>query len=172
MRPVFSEIALHAKCRWFFAGLPKQTRILEIGSGEGRVRDWATARGWRNYTGLDLAPPADVIGDVGNWRQLGFIANSFDAVIAFEVVEHVPCYREVHELLEPGGLFFLTTPVPRADRVLALLERLGLNQRRTSPHEFLVDVQDIPFFEPVAIHRVLGLSQWAKLRKPVRMSLH
>lgn len=172
MRPLLSEIARHAKRHGFFSGLPLDTRILEMGCGRGRVRDWAKARGWRDYAGLDLASPADVVGDVRNWRRLGLAEGSFGLVVAFEVVAHVRGYREVYDLLESGGLFFLTTPVPCADGVLSLLERLGLNQRRTSPHDFLVDVRDVPLFEPVAIRRVLGLSQWAKLRKPARETLH
>jgi hypothetical protein len=61
----------------------------------------------------------------------------------------------------------LTSPVPEMDWAMKILEALRLNQRRTSPHDNLVDFRTIRGFEPVALRRVAGLSQWGVLRKPL-----
>lgn len=50
---------------------------------------------------------------------------------------------------------------------MKLLEWLGFNQRRTSPHSNLVYFERIPLFEPVSLRRRAVLSQWGFLRKPL-----
>jgi SAM-dependent methyltransferase len=163
--PLLSTIARRRKVDHFFSGVPRDARILEIGAGEGWLRAALAARGFTRYTGLDLRPPAEVVGDVRRWREIGLAPESFDVVVAFEVVEHVDCFQACHDLLAPGGALFVTTPVPRRDWALKLLEALGLNQRRTSPHDHLIDLRRVPQFEREIVI-VGGLSQWAVLRKP------
>jgi SAM-dependent methyltransferase len=124
------------------------------------------AGGWKNYCGLDLAPPADVLGRIQDWRNLGLAAAAFDVIIAFEVVEHVNCFQAFYDLLRPGGSLLLTSPLPRLDWLCRLLELIGLNQRRTSPHDHLIRFSEIPLFVPREIRRVGFISQWGKFRKP------
>lgn len=164
--PLLSDLARSWKLAWFFADVPREAHILEIGCGDCRLRDRARAAGYRHYAGLDLRPPADIVGDIRDWRRLGLPENTYDVIVAFEVLEHVPCLAECHALLRPGGLLFVTTPVPRMDPALALLETLRLTQRRTSPHAHLIDLRNVPLFEPVALRRIAGLVQWGKFRKP------
>lgn len=164
--PLLSDYALRRKFAWFFRDLARDARLLEVGAGPGRLRDRAVRAGWRDYTTLDLAGPADIVGDIRNWRALGLAPASFDVVIAFEVVEHVPCFQECFDLLRTGGWFWVTTPVPERDGVLLRLEHLGLNQPRTSPHRHLVDLRRATLFEIIEIRRVLGIAQWGRLRKP------
>jgi cyclopropane fatty-acyl-phospholipid synthase-like methyltransferase len=166
--PVLSRWARRRKVDHFFADVPRDARILEIGSGGGWLRAELERRGFTAYTGLDLAGPSDVVGDVNDWRALGLRPESFDVVVAFEVVEHVDCFAACHALLAPGGALFVTTPVPERDWVMQLLERAGLNQRRTSPHDHLVDLRRAPHFEEHDVRIVGGLSQWAVLRKARR----
>ena len=71
------------------------------------------------------------------------------------------------ELLKPGGLLLLTSPVPHMDWAMKVLEAVGLNQRRTSPHDHLVYFENLPGFEPVSLQRKAGLSQWGILRRPI-----
>ncbi len=163
--PLLSDWARARKVDHFFAGVPRDARILEIGCGAGWLRETLRARGFTSYTGLDLHPPADVIGDVNAWRAIGLQPASFDVVVAFEVVEHVDCFEACHELLAPGGRLFVTTPVPSRDWVMKLLEAAGLNQRRTSPHDRLVDLRHVPYFAERRVEIVGGLAQWAVLRK-------
>jgi SAM-dependent methyltransferase len=165
--PALSEYAQRQKIAYFLAGLPKSARILEIGCGSRWVGDYLRTNGWEHYVGADLVPPADVVGDIKAWRELGLEPASFDVVIAFEVIEHVDLVSEAHDLLKPGGQLLLTSPVPHMDWAMKLLEWLGLNQRRTSPHSNLVYFERIPLFEPVSLRRMAALSQWGILRKPL-----
>ena len=98
--------------------------------------------------------------------ELGLAPASFDVIIAFEVIEHVDCFRECFDLLKHGGLLMLTSPVPHMDWAMKTLEVLGLNQKRTSPHSNLTYFSKIPHFEPVELKTKAGLAQWGILRKP------
>ena len=164
--PLLSDYARRRKLAFFVRYLPKDGRILEVGCGDGWFGRQLRDLGWTGYAGLDLSPPADIVGDIREWRSLGIEAASFDAVIAFEVVEHVPCFQEMHDVLKPGGLLMLTSPLPGMDWLCRLLETAGLNQRRTSPHDHLVRFTEIPLFEPVAIKTPGHIAQWGVFRKP------
>jgi SAM-dependent methyltransferase len=168
--PALSDYAQRKKIEYFLEPLPKDARILEIGCGSRWVGDYLKANGWTNYVGADLVPPADIVGDIREWRELGLEPASFDAIIAFEVIEHVDLTPEALALLKPGGLLLLTSPVPHMDWVMKLLEAAGLNQRRTSPHDHLVYFERLPWFEAVSLKRKAGLSQWGILRKPAAIA--
>lgn len=163
--PLLSEHARRRKIDFFLARIDRDERILEVGCGDGWVGEWCRQHGRENYVGLDLRPPADIVGDIRNWRKIGLEPASFDVIIAFEVVEHIDCSRECYDLLVDGGRMMVTTPVPQRDWILRLLERLGLNQPRQSPHDNLVDLREVPLFERKEIRIIAGLSQWAILHK-------
>jgi SAM-dependent methyltransferase len=67
----------------------KPASVLEIGVGDGVVRQYLKTQTGTAYTSLDVADDlgADVIGDV---RSMPFETASFDASCAFEVLEHLP----------------------------------------------------------------------------------
>ncbi len=164
--PLLSDYARKRKREYFIDRIPRSARVLEIGCGAGWAGDYMCSGGWTGYVGIDLAPPADIVGDIRDWRSLGLETESFDVILAFEVVEHVPCFREIYDLLKPGGLLMLSSPYPRTDWICWLLEQAGLAQKRTSPHDHLIKFSDIDLFEPVEIRRVGILAQWGILRKP------
>lgn len=164
--PMLSDIAQRKKIEYFLNPLPRDAAILEIGCGARWVGDHLRSAGYTGYVGNDLFPPADIVGDIRKWRELGLKAESFDAIVAFEVVEHVDLFQEAFDLLKPGGTLLLTSPVPEMDWAMQLLEAVGLNQKRTSPHDHLIDFRTIPLFEAVSLRRVAGLSQWGIFRKP------
>jgi len=164
--PLLSDYARGRKLRYFRRWVPMNARILEIGCGEGWVGAALKRDGWNHYVGLNLVAPADIVGDIMKWRDLGLRESSFDAIIAFEVVEHVPCFQPAFDLLKPGGLLLLTSPVPYMDWLCLLLEKIGLNQRRTSPHVHLIYFRDVPLFEPMKIKIVAFMAQWGVFRRP------
>ena len=164
--PLLSDYARKRKIAYFINRIPKDERVLEIGCGDGWLGEYMRAHGWTNYVGMDLVPPADIVGSVLDWKHLGIEPESFDVIIAFELVEHVPCFDEAYALLKPGGRLMLTSPHPSMDWLCKLLEALGLNQPRTSPHDHLISFRDIALFEPVEIRRVGLMAQWGIFRKP------
>ena len=165
--PFLSDYARTRKVAHFLRDIPKDARILEVGSRSGWLGEIFKREGWAHAVGLDLVPPADIVGDILDWRSLRIEADSFDVVIAFEVVEHVNCFEACFDILRPGGLLMLTSPVPHMDWACRVLEAAGLSQKRTSPHDQLIYFEDIPFFEPVEIRRVGFLAQWGIFRKPL-----
>jgi len=163
--PFLSRYAGKKKIEYFVERTPKRSKILEIGCGTGWLGQYFKENGWNGYIGIDTFPPADIIGDIRDWRQLGLEEQSFDVIIAFEVVEHVDCFKECFELLKDGGMLMVTSPVPHMDWMLRILELVGLNQKRTSKHDHLVYLKDIPYFAHKEIRIIGFMSQWAILTK-------
>ena len=74
--------------------------------------------GWRHYGGtglrLDLDPRSrpDVVSDIQG--AAGLRGESFDTILALDVLEHLRyphrAIEEIHRLLKPGGLLFITVP--------------------------------------------------------------
>ncbi|HEV7209803.1 MAG TPA: class I SAM-dependent methyltransferase [Mycobacteriales bacterium] len=158
-----SQYARHRKLDYFFRAIPRDAAILDVGCADGWVRSWAQARGWTGVVGIDLRAPADIVGDITRWRELGLTARSFDVIVAFEVVEHGDLAAALHDLLKPDGMLVVTTPVPRMDWACRLMESAGLLQRRTGEHTHLVDLRAYPGFQ-VKERKVKGIvSQWGVL---------
>lgn len=77
----------HYQLRELLALKPKS--VLEIGVGDGVVRQYIKTQTDTTYTSLDVADDlgADVMGDV---RAMPFKDGEFDISCAFEVLEHLP----------------------------------------------------------------------------------
>ena len=163
--PLLSDYAKTKKARYFLEPIPKDAHVLEVGCGSGWVGEYLKSGGWTHYQGLDVVPPADMVGSILDWQELGLQPGSFDVIIAFEVVEHVDCFQACYDLLKPGGRLMLTSPVPRMDWVMKILETLGLNQKRTSPHDHLVDFRRVACFPQKQVKIVGCLSQWGVVHK-------
>lgn len=91
-------------------------RVLDIGCGrkpyESILRRYCTA-----YVGMDRLQSAHGTGSIdvaGDGLHLPFRGNSFDAAVAFQVMEHLPepgrFLAEVSWVLKPGGTVLLATP--------------------------------------------------------------
>lgn len=158
MHPL-SDFSRGKKERYFLDAIRPEERVLEIGAGSGWVGEFLKRKGCA-YVSIDVLPPADIVGDIREWKQLGLEGGSFDVIVAFEVVEHVHCFDEARNLLRKGGRFMFTTPVPKRDWILKMLEFLKLNQKRTSPHSCLIDARTVEGFSDKKIRIVAGLSQW------------
>jgi len=166
--PILSSIARRLKKSYFLNAISTDDRVLEIGCGDGWVGRYLNKRGARQVAAIDTTPEATIVGDIREWRSLGLPAQSYDVIVAFEVLEHVDCMDDCFELLRPGGRLMLTSPCPQMDWLLKKLEAWKLNQPRTSPHDHLTYFKETPQFQVLRMWRPLGLSQWFILqRKPV-----
>ena len=130
--PILSNYAQRAKAEYFLSRIQPGHDVLEIGPGNGWVKDRLPA--CNSYTTVSLEPPADYVCDIREFVP----PTRFDVIIAFEVMEHVDCWWACRCFLRRGGMLFVTTPVPSKDWILKILEALHLNQKRTSPHDHLV----------------------------------
>jgi SAM-dependent methyltransferase len=98
------------------ATIPAGSLVLDAGAGEGQYRKYLLHT---RYIGIDLA-----VGDV-QWNYSGldavsdlsrlpFEANTFDATLCTQVLEHVreplQVLHEISRILKPGGRLYLSTP--------------------------------------------------------------
>jgi 2-polyprenyl-3-methyl-5-hydroxy-6-metoxy-1,4-benzoquinol methylase len=163
--PLLSDFARRKKIEYFLKDIPQDANILEIGSGSGWLKQYFSFHGYTNYLGIDIVPPADIVGSIFDWELLGIKKASFDVIIAFEVIEHVNCLQPCFDLMKPNAKLFMTSPVPEMDWLLRILEKLGLNQKRTSKHTNLTKFDDICIFREKKVKIVSGLSQWGVFTK-------
>jgi 2-polyprenyl-3-methyl-5-hydroxy-6-metoxy-1,4-benzoquinol methylase len=107
-----------------FTSHGKGQRVLDIGCGLGDLLQWLDERGF-DVRGLEPNEQAARLAcerglDVSTVSvnelvtQPGGGSAPFDAVVLLHVLEHVPnpaeMLREIHSLLEPGGLLFIWVP--------------------------------------------------------------
>lgn len=102
--------------------LPAGARLLEIGSGKGRLLQHLCARGYDAH-GVEaredmIAESRRLYGTLPlhsvSGPALPFADATFDVVLSFDVFEHIPDsdahLREVARVLTPGGEYLLQTP--------------------------------------------------------------
>jgi 2-polyprenyl-3-methyl-5-hydroxy-6-metoxy-1,4-benzoquinol methylase len=163
--PILSSISRRLKHLYFLDKVSVNDRVLEIGCGDGWVGRYLRGRGVRQVDAIDTTPEATVVGDIREWKCLGLDAQSFDVIIAFEVLEHVDCMNDCFALLKPGGRLMITSPYPPMDWFLERLEKWKLNQPRTSPHNNLTYFKETPQFRIARMWRPLWMSQWCILAR-------
>ena len=94
-------------------------RILEIGCGQGRLCK-ALQEAGHEIVGIDAAQaaldacPEGIDVRLAEGSVLPFEDNSFDLVLSFDVIEHIPDtdrhLEEVKRVLRPGGHYLFQTP--------------------------------------------------------------
>lgn len=94
--------------------------LLDVGCGSKPYRNFLLEKKYiTQYTGLDIATALVYENGVGpdiTWDgiTMPFDDNSFDTIMATEVLEHCPdAHRIINEMkrvLKPGGLLFFTVP--------------------------------------------------------------
>lgn len=96
-------------------------RILELGFGNGGFAAWAGSRACFEYHGTEMDPELiarasdagfDASDATSNWVE----PDSFDAIVAFDVLEHIPLadlpnlFSRIRDSLRRGGLFVARFP--------------------------------------------------------------
>jgi len=115
----------HLKRYEFAADLVGGLRVLDIACGSGYGAQLLAARA-ASVVGADIESAAvdyareryasaNLAFDVADAHTLdGFPNGSFDAVVSFETIEHLPDYRAylaaVRRVLRPGGIYIVSTP--------------------------------------------------------------
>lgn len=105
----------------------KNKKILDIGCGYGWFELNAVKIDVSEIIGIEISQEdlktakenvidPRVIFTVGSAIELPFEDNSFDTLVSWEVLEHIPVdtetqmFSEAHRVLKPGGIFYLSTP--------------------------------------------------------------
>jgi 2-polyprenyl-3-methyl-5-hydroxy-6-metoxy-1,4-benzoquinol methylase len=175
-QPLISEISRKRKLKLLLKNLRPGASILEVGAGLGWFAQRLKESGY-DVTTLDIVnPEADIIGDINQWQQLGIRRNSFDAVVALEVIEHIDCLSALCSICKIGGLIMLSSPHPNWDWVMKILENFKLTQRRTSKHINLTDFGKIQLSvvirkRPLFIHQVAIFKNKKLLTNPATCHL-
>lgn len=137
---------------WFDRHIDWQGKaVLDLGCAGGFMAEALAARG-AQVTGIDPAADAiaaarahartqglDISYDVGVGEALPYVADSFDAVVCVDVLEHVAdlnkVLSEVARTLRPGGLFLYDTinrnPLARLATITVAEDMLRLLPRGT-----------------------------------------
>jgi len=102
---------LEGKISNLLKDLPNDATIVDYGAGDTPYRDLFTNHPERNYLSCDLDPDAEI--PLASGGRLPLDDQSADAVVSFQVLEHVPdCdlyLGECRRVLRPRGRLLLST---------------------------------------------------------------
>lgn len=121
-RKLFDEILEYLRFRKVEPYIPKDTRLLDISTGDGHFLHYLTRT--YNFGNFHLLPryfPDDFAEDI-----------TFDVITLLATIEHIPVDRLRNVVdacwkpLKPGGLVILTVPHPHIDKILDVLKKLRI----------------------------------------------
>lgn len=139
--PAFRALLRATEAR-FYADLPLQPPILDLGCGDGHFGAVALPR--PPDVGLD--PSAEALAEarsregyrlllLGRGARLPFSSSTFATVVCNSVLEHIPQVEpvvvEAARVLRPGGVFYFSVPGPNFLPFLSVgraLDRIGLHR--------------------------------------------
>jgi ubiquinone/menaquinone biosynthesis C-methylase UbiE len=130
-------------------------KVLDVASGTGygaRVFEQKLSLEF-DYTACDISQEATQYGNTyyseaeyinGDAQSLPFDSDSFDTIVSFETMEHLPdihsYLRELHRVSKHGSKIFISVPYDQD------LDRNDQAQRKTYPHVHSFDLKDIKSF--------------------------
>lgn len=102
------------------ASFSRGRKLLDVGCGDGQLLQTATDLGWEAL-GIDLSRAAIRLSErrglsasATDFFDAALDGRRFDAIVMSELLEHVPSpqrfLQRAEELLESGGVLYLTTP--------------------------------------------------------------
>jgi 2-polyprenyl-3-methyl-5-hydroxy-6-metoxy-1,4-benzoquinol methylase len=154
-----------------FSMKSKHLKILDVGCGNRYITNAIKHAGY-DIIGIDKVDKhtswmeghqPDIIMDA---MHMKFKNNSFDVIIALEVIEHSPCVPEIKRVLKKGGKFICSTPAPGTDWVRHILVKLKmLEDQDFHGHDYIVDLRKIPMRLIYYKKMFLGTSQFGVLTK-------
>lgn len=105
--------------------------ILDFGCGQGRFLSMLSTLKFSELAGADLMNKPSELPKTFQWlqtdlnKELAFEPESFDVIIAIEVIEHLEnpraVVRELRRILRPGGYLIMSTPNNESIRSLLSL---------------------------------------------------
>lgn len=171
----------------------RTARILEIGCGHGALLHVAAAAGYTNMSGVDGSPSqvaaAERLGIVGVRQGEGLAAlkgeadASHDAVVAFDVLEHLDrdelmaMADETFRVLKPGGRWIVhvpngMSPFAGAMRWGDLTHELAFTPESLTQLAYAVGFSSLACFEDVPVAHGLKSTvrrfAWLALRQALR----
>jgi len=97
-----------------FKSFRKNSRVLDIGCGEGVFVDYLIKEGF-DASGLDLNYSSDTV-TLGNIKSTNFKNNYFDIILILDVLEHMNILEqemallETRRILKPNGVAIISVP--------------------------------------------------------------
>jgi ubiquinone/menaquinone biosynthesis C-methylase UbiE len=168
-------------------------RILDLGCGHYPL--FLESVSFRQKVAIDLEPGIEankssvqvIKFDLSSSASLPFRSQSFAAVTMLAVFEHLAeksvraLLDEIYRILDPGGVFIMTTPASWTDGILTSMARLGLVSRTeildhkktysSSEIYSLIDTSEFAFGKVLHGRFEMGANLWFACRKQPRSSL-
>lgn len=174
------------KVIWMERHLPAPPgRALDLGCGAGLYAKWLADRGWK-VTAVDVAPaPLAGVQVLQHDLEVGlpFPGHSFDAVLAWDVLEHVradgPMWQEIARVLVPGGRLLGSVPHDADERLRAHNVVFKHRSDKTHQREYSaamvrervqqasLTMVELGLRGPVSPQVVVEFIRWPWLRRPV-----
>ncbi len=125
-------------------------KILDVGCGNRYITDIIKKEGY-NIVGIDklsskdskwITKDPDYTMDATN---MSFKDNTFDVIIALEMIEHCQCVTEIKRVLKTDGLFLCSTPSLWTNWLRKILISLRLLENQDfEGHDHIINLKKIP----------------------------
>lgn len=109
-----TKLVIRRAIRTFFEGRPPCDRLLELGGGTSMMRTTlqrACRPAYLVSSDIDPTESTDLVCDA---QMLPFSTATFDVLVAFELMEHIPdtsrLLQEMSRVVKPGGYVMVSVP--------------------------------------------------------------